>query len=355
MRILHLSDRLSDRGGAYQHLLAVIEAQVADGHEVTLGVGRVDEGVTAPCTVVRTAGLDARAHADVELDALAEAAQPDVVHLHTVVNPEALRWAGARDAVITVQDHRYFCPGRGKWTLSGEPCHETLAPGVCAGCFEDAGYFDGIWTLTKERLEALHALRVVVLSRYMRDELAAAGVDEARISVVPPIVRALAAAQGAHEVPCVLFVGRLVAGKGALEAVEAWRRSGVALPFVAAGAGPLRPELERRGALVLGWVERARLASWYERAQVVVMPSRWQEPFGIVGLEALAHGVPVAAWDSGGVREWHPGEGLVPWGDVPGLAAAVRALVGQRARAREGFERGDLMARLHAVYEGHAA
>jgi glycosyltransferase involved in cell wall biosynthesis len=82
------------------------------------------------------------------------------------------------------------------------------------------------------------------------------------------------------------------------------------------------------------------------------MPSRWQEPIGIVGLEALAHGVPVAAWDSGGVREWHPGEGLVPWGDVPGLASAIRALVGTRARVPDGFERGALMARLSAVYRG---
>lgn len=352
MRILHLSDRLSERGGAFQHLLALVEAQVAEGHDVTLAVGRVDPGATAPCAVRETAGLDARGEAKVELDALADAVTPDVVHLHTIVNPEALRWAGGRDAVITVQDHRYFCPGRGKWTLAGEPCQEAMAPGVCAGCFDDAGYFDGIWTLTRERLAALHALRVVVLSRYMSGELVAAGLDPDRIAVVPPVLRAIEPPPGSSEVPCVLFVGRLVAGKGALEAVEAWRRSGVALPFVAAGAGPLRPELERRGAMVLGWVERARLAGLYARAQVVVMPSRWQEPFGIVGLEALAHGVPVAAWDSGGVREWHPGEGLVPWGDVPGLASAIRALVGTRARVPDGFERGALMARLSAVYRG---
>ena len=35
-----------------------------------------------------------------------------------------------------------------------------------------------------------------------------------------------------------------------------------------------------------------------------VFPSRWQEPFGLSGAEALAHGVPVVAFDVGGVREW---------------------------------------------------
>lgn len=355
VRILHLSDRLSERGGAYQHLLAVLEAQVAEGHEVTLGVGRVDDGVTAPCAVRRTVGLDARTGAEVELDALEAATRPEVIHLHTIVNPEALRWAGRRRAVITVQDHRYFCPGRGKWTLGGEQCRETLSPAVCANCFEDAGYFDGVWALTRERLEALRALRVIVLSSYMRGELTAAGLDGARIAVVPPIVRELEAPAESDDMASVLFVGRLVAGKGALEAADAWRRSGVALPFVAAGAGPLRPELERRGAMVLGWVSRPRLAGLYARARVVVMPSRWQEPFGIVGLEALTSGVPVAAWDSGGVREWHPGDGLVPWGDVGALAEAIRALAGRRAQPPVGFEPAELMARLHAVYRETAA
>src|SRR4029453_13611029 len=104
--------------------------------------------------------------------------------------------------------------------------------------------------------------------------------------------------------PCVLFVGRLVTGKGPLEALAAWRRSGVALPFVVAGAGPLRPSLEQQGATVVGWADRTRLGALLGRARVLVMPSRWQEPFGIVGLEALSRGVAGAAWDSGGGRAW---------------------------------------------------
>jgi glycosyltransferase involved in cell wall biosynthesis len=122
------------------------------------------------------------------------------------------------------------------------------------------------------------------------------------------------------------------------------------MPLVVAGAGPLRPELETMGAQVVGWVDRAGLAALHARARVLVMPSRWQEPFGIAGLEALARGVPVAAWDSGGVREWHPGDGLVPWGDVPALARAIHDLASRRASVPPGFERESLMARLHEVY-----
>lgn len=355
MRILHLSDRLSERGGAYQHLLGVLEMQAAAGHELLLAAGRADEGVSAPCPVRQVAGLDARTAADAELDPLAASFRPDVIHVHTVVNPSVLRWAGARRSVITVQDHRYFCPGRGKWTLAGERCGVALAPVACAACFEDEEYFQDVWTLTRERLQALRSLQVVVLSRYMRDELSAAGLDPARVAVIPPFVRGLGRATSRVSPGSVLFVGRLVAGKGPLEAVEAWRQSGVALPFLVAGAGPLRPEVERRGALVLGWIDRARLAELYRRARVLVMASRWQEPFGIAGLEALACGVPVAAWESGGIREWHPGEGLVPWGDVPALARAIREQSERRAAMPAGFGCRGLMARLHAVYAAVAA
>ena len=112
--------------------------------------------------------------------------------------------------------------------------------------------------------------------------------------------------------PCVLFAGRVVEAKGIRDAISAWRRSGSELPFVVAGTGPLRREIEAEGVEVPGWLDRRRLSAAYRRAAVLVMPSRWQEPFGIVGLEALTLGTPVAAWDSGGVREWHPGSCSCP-------------------------------------------
>ena len=52
------------------------------------------------------------------LDDLAQ--RGDVVHVHNVTNPAVLEWAASPpDAVLTVQDHRFFCPSRGKWTLGG--------------------------------------------------------------------------------------------------------------------------------------------------------------------------------------------------------------------------------------------
>jgi glycosyltransferase involved in cell wall biosynthesis len=353
MRILHLVDRLSERGGAYRHLLGMVE-WLAAGHEQLLAFGERSGEGSVPCATVRARGLRSRVRAPIRLDPVAAEFAPDIVHLHTVMNPAVLEWAAGRPAVMTVQDHRLFCPGRGKLTLDERVCRTTMSAEACRACFEQADYFQSMLDLTRERLAAASRLgRLTVLSRYMKDELAGAGVPAERIEVIPPFVHGLDSEALPDGPPCVLFVGRLVWAKGVRDAIEAWRQSGLDLPLVFAGAGPFAIEAQERGFEVLGWLDRVRLARTLRRARAVLLPSRWQEPFGIVGLEALAMGVPVAAYDSGGVREWHPGpeQGLVPWGDVPALAAALRQAVRGRASARAGFEREALMRRLVAAYE----
>jgi len=97
-----------------------------------------------------------------------------------------------------------------------------------------------------------------------------------------------------------------------LEALPSVARRVPNVRYVIAGEGPLRPELERRAA-TLGVAERCvfagrvperQLAALYERADVFVMPSRAEagsyEGFGIVYVEAAAHGTPSVAGNQGG-------------------------------------------------------
>jgi glycosyltransferase involved in cell wall biosynthesis len=362
MRILHVADRLSDRGGAYAWTHGIVDG-LSGTHEQELVVGQDDRSVRPRCRLHVRPGLELRIAQAVALDDLA--ARADVVHLHNVTNPAVLEWAAARrDSLLTVQDHRFFCASRGKWTAAGEVCRRPLLRESCSGCFEDQDYFRETQALTERRLAAARRLRLTVLSRYMREELVAAGVAAARVHVVPPFVHALGRdEQRKPEGPgCVLFVGRLVESKGVRDAVEAWRLSGVSLPLVVAGTGPLRAELERAAANadgprleVLGWVGRDGLPALYRRARALLFPPRWQEPFGIVGLEALTFGVPVVAWESGGVAEWHPGPGLVRWGDVPALARALREAVGRRVTRPPLFDRNEALGRLLVLYARAAA
>ena len=104
---------------------------------------------------------------------------------------------------------------------------------------------------------------------------------------------------------------RFVLAVGALEprklpglVVEAHRRAradGLGAGLVFAGEGPLRAQLERSGATVLGHVPDDLLDALYERALAVCCVSR-EEGFGFTPLEALARGTPVVVGDLAGVR-----------------------------------------------------
>ena len=81
--------------------------------------------------------------------------------------------------------------------------------------------------------------------------------------------------------------------------------------------------------VTFGSLERDELAPTYTAADVVVFPSEWPEPFGLVPLEAMACGTPVVATGVGGSAEFlRDGYNcaLFPAGDAPALAAAVRRL-----------------------------
>jgi glycosyltransferase involved in cell wall biosynthesis len=68
----------------------------------------------------------------------------------------------------------------------------------------------------------------------------------------------------------------------------------------------------------------------FKTSDILVVPSRWGEPFGLINIEAGAVGIPVVATRDGGIPEViRDGDNglLVDVGDEAGLAAAVRRLV----------------------------
>jgi glycosyltransferase involved in cell wall biosynthesis len=119
--------------------------------------------------------------------------------------------------------------------------------------------------------------------------------------------------------PHVLYVGRLSEEKGVRELAEA--TAGIARVVV--GDGPLRHLFPD----ALGFVPPEELGRYYERAALVVCPSR-REGYGVVAREALAHGRPVVATAVGGLADAveHGVTGLLV---SPRDAAALRAAIEQ--------------------------
>jgi glycosyltransferase involved in cell wall biosynthesis len=104
------------------------------------------------------------------------------------------------------------------------------------------------------------------------------------------------------------------------------RSEGLAAGLVLAGDGPLRRELERAGAVVLGHTDDAVVDALYERALALACVSR-EEGFAFTPLEALARGTPAVVTDLPVFGETLRGGALrVPPGDPDALATALLRL-----------------------------
>lgn len=359
---MHIATRLSERGGADQFLLGLME-ELSTQHEQVLVVGKVDPDTTSPCPVHVVPGLDSSGIHDeivnlTRLNELITKYEPDLLHIHNLMHPDILTWASQHTSLLTIQDHRYFCPGRGKWTLANEPCTEVMTEDRCRKCFSDSAYFETIMKLTRSRLAVAKRFTIHVLSNYMRTQLVQAGCDPRKIHVLAPFVRQH---RGNPRLPAkrppkpngqyALFLGRLVKAKGVWDATQAWRRSGVDMPLVFVGTGPERQMLVSNGFNVLGWQNRQEVQSLLDQASVLIFCPRWQEPFGIVGIEALSHGTSVAAWQSGAIVEWYGQDRLAPWGDVDSLAEKIYAMCDKTPRAPVGFDVEKTISGINAIYK----
>jgi glycosyltransferase involved in cell wall biosynthesis len=111
----------------------------------------------------------------------------------------------------------------------------------------------------------------------------------------------------------VIYVGRLDWNKGVATLVRAITQlpSEATLDVVGSGDPSVRHGLEhlaREGGIAdrirFATSPRSELRDWYRSADLLVFPSEWDEPFGLVPLEAMACGVPVVATGKGGSGEY---------------------------------------------------
>lgn len=144
-----------------------------------------------------------------------------------------------------------------------------------------------------------------------------------------------------------LYVGRLDPRKGIETLLAALARlpSAATLSVVGDGPAPYRARLAGvvdraglTGRVRFTVVPRAELRALYTGADAVVFPSEWEEPFGLVPLEAMACATPVVATRTGGSAEFLD-DGVnclaFPPGDADALAAALRRLAAEpELRAR---------------------
>jgi glycogen(starch) synthase len=159
-----------------------------------------------------------------------------------------------------------------------------------------------------------------------------------------------------NDAPLILFTGRFVERKGVRELLAAAAlvlKSMPAARFVLAGGHRhcdgasmaqywMPPELDgyRHRVHFTGWLSAEQLAFWYQKADILAVPS-WYEPFGMVVLEGMLYGLPIVASKIGGPAEiLEDGRTglLVPPRDPIALAGELARLIGApRLRRRLGL------------------
>jgi glycosyltransferase involved in cell wall biosynthesis len=250
-----------------------------------------------------------------ELARRLEQMRPDVVHVHNtfpLLSPSVLY--ACRDAgvpvVATLHNYKLLCAS-GDFFRDGLPCHDCAPghglPGVRHGCYRGsraatvpvvaaAAWNRSAW----QRLVSAY----IFISASQRELMRDLALPQQRVFVkhnlVPPALPPQEERRRA-----VVYLGRLDAAKGARLLMQSWdafrdRNPESALRLVVAGGGPLedvvRDWADRHTSVdVVGLLTKGQAVQLLRGALAAVVPSQWEETFGLVAVEAMTSGVaPIA-------------------------------------------------------------
>jgi glycosyltransferase involved in cell wall biosynthesis len=290
-----------------------------------------------------------------DLAAVLRRTKPDVVHIQNtfpLLSPSVLY--ACRDeqvpAVVTFHNYRQICPS-GALFRDGAVCHDCVGhlplAAVRHGCYRSSPFATAplaLTTLVHRTAWRTLPSAYIFVSKAERDLFAPLGLPADRVFVKENLVPAT----GSVTVPVedkVVYVGRLSDTKGIPTLMASWDRyirdsPEPRLRLVIAGTGPLEATIqdwsrERSGVEVAGLLDREACARLVAGARAVIVPSEWEETFGLVVVEAMAAGVPTIVSGIGAlpelVTDGVDGIVLQP-GNVAALARVMREVDEEPAR-----------------------
>jgi glycosyltransferase involved in cell wall biosynthesis len=260
---------------------------------------------------------------------------PDLIHVHLCSNLdllEGLRIFGVPQ-IRSFHDYTSVCLRRGRRRVPGDRCQRSLGYscllfGCSLGAPEPGSKLPGWKSISGKLAERARYQKfdaTVVGSRYMKRMLIKNGFDENRIQLIPYFSKFDHFANGEQiaepkpkGIPALdrplefLFTGQAVAGKGLHVLMQAlvglkgnWRLTVVA-------DGPTMSTVRaitQRGGLTdqvtfKGWMPQSELVNLYRQADLLIIPSVWDDPGPLVGLEAMSMGTPVLGFPVGGIPDY---------------------------------------------------
>ena len=336
-RVAIVSHSRARVGGVETYLAAIVPALRRAGHEVGCWFETAGDG--ADPVIGPAAGVVswvASANPDRGVADLA-AWKPDIVYGHGVVSPAHER-ATLQLAPAVFFAHSYYgacVSGTKSFRFPVlRTCDRVLGPGCLAHYYpRRCGGWSPItlarqYQLQRDRLDLLSGYaRILVASQHMADEYGRHGLaGSVRVVPLPVDTPPLGAPAPAADRPAdavgrwrLLFLGRFEETKGAHIALESAAMvaasTGKPVDLQLSGEGSWRERLAARASALMArdsslrvtltpWLTAAETAEALDQADLLLVPSLWPEPFGLVGVEAARRGVPAVAFAVGGIPDW---------------------------------------------------
>ncbi len=338
MKILMVNDKLESVGGAEQDFLDEAEGLRNRGHRVTLA----SESDSSIPNIITKENIElATLHNVFDLDIYTDLIKqvPTVHYIH---------------------DHRTYSIGSSRYHFNSNTiCEEplSLVHSLVYAYSQKCASRNPLKTISlfnkKKALVKIHnkLSRVVANSSYVKKLLVKNGVSESKISVVYPAVKIkLSNKKITKDKPVVMFAGRLFIEKGAEYLIRAMEFVEGAEAWVTGDGWDKERLINLTKSLgledrvkFLGWVRDDEIGSYYQAADIGVVPSIWPEPFGLSGVNFMSFGKPVVGFDSGAISEWLVNDKtgyLVERLDYKALAGKINELLSDSKIAKTFGENG---------------
>ena len=364
MKILYIHESMGSLGGAESNVLLTARMLSSRGHDIGLVYFQsTGNGGEVWSQVFNGQLHDARQAEgfDVTVKYIQEFS-PEVVYVHKCQDAELLQWLVESGLYLVrmVHDHDIYCMRGYRYNpISRHPCNKKSGSCCIFPCLANIvrdsrpnAQFPVKFQSFANHQRVLHLSRQFdlnfVVTEFMKDQLILNGFSPEKIRIMPPVPKdsEFVGSGNQDRDNLVLYIGQLIRGKGVDLFIKSLAH--VKEPFRAIIAGDGRErnrceQLVRKLGLedrveFVGFVSQEVLRSYCLRASTVVVPSVWPEPIATVGLEVLRCGLPVIAFDSGGISDWlkHGKNGfLVKPFDIRGMAHSIDILLGDKERARK--------------------
>lgn len=219
--------------------------------------------------------------------------KPDILHLHS-------SFAGSLLRVLA---------------FLLRPIHKAkivYCPHAFSFLMEDKSGFKLKWYKSIELFLSFLCDKIVCVSNFEKEKAVEVGIKNEKLEVIcngvnpnDSLCGGGNSTHGSDDQVNILFVGRLERQKGfdlLMDAFYPLNEARFTLTIVGDGDEKFAYNLDKRNITYMGWLNGDDLALQYKRADVVVVPSRW-EGFAMVPLEAMSYGVPIIASNSTSLPE----------------------------------------------------